>query len=147
MSNYFSANDVSLIGKKTSERQGKKVRAMTVLFSELQLPGWAESGEKIGLSDVTFTYDDAKAFTLPCHTSDPEIFFADDQLALAAADWNQCVNGLDAGLHWCGHRLAADNARSDALNWARLLRVDWALAVEWSTEWVNNTSETNISLQ
>ena len=65
----------------------------------------------------------------------------DDQLALAAADWNQCVNGLDAGLHWRGDRLAANNARSDALNWARLLRVDWALAVEWSTEWVNNTSD------
>ena len=65
----------------------------------------------------------------------------DDQLALAAADWNQCVNGLDAGLHWRGDRLAANNARSDALNWARLLRVDWALAVERSTEWVNNTSD------
>ena len=25
---------------------------MTVLFSELQVPGWADSGEKIGLNDV-----------------------------------------------------------------------------------------------
>ena len=41
---------------------------MTVLFSELQLPGWAESGEKIGLNDVTFTYDNAKACLL--YTSD-----------------------------------------------------------------------------
>ena len=58
---------------------------MTVLFSELQLPGWAETGDKIGLGDVTFTYDDAKAFTLPCHTADPELFFADDDGATAAA--------------------------------------------------------------
>ena len=58
---------------------------MTVLFSELQLPGWAETGEKIGLGDVTFAYDDAKAFTLPCHTSDPEIFFADDDAVIAQA--------------------------------------------------------------
>ena len=66
---------------------------------------------------------------------------ANDQLALTAADWNQRVNSLDAGLHWCGDRLAANNARSDALDWARLLRVDWALAVEWPTEWVNNTTD------
>ena len=65
----------------------------------------------------------------------------DDQLALTAADWNEGVNGLDAGLHWSGNRLAADHAWSDALNWARLLCVDWALAVERSTEWVNNTSD------
>ena len=66
---------------------------------------------------------------------------ANDQLALTTTDWNQCVNGLDAGLHWCRYRLAANNARSDALNWTRLLRVDWALAVEWSTEWVNNAPD------
>ena len=37
---------------------------MTVLFSELQGPGWADNGEKIGLKDVTCTYDNAKAFVV-----------------------------------------------------------------------------------
>ena len=86
---------------------------MTVLFSELQLPGWAESGEKIGLNDVTFTYDDAKAFTLPCHTSDPEIFFADDDAVHSVtaasatfgsfeqvgADMGPVVSAMGLGIH------------------------------------------------
>ena len=58
---------------------------MTVLFSELQVPGWADNGEKIGLKDVTFTYDNAKAFTLPCHLADPELFYSEtDQGVLEA---------------------------------------------------------------
>lgn len=58
---------------------------MTVLFSELQIPGWAETGEWIGLNDVTYTSDDSKAFTLPCHTAEPELFFADSDAEIAAA--------------------------------------------------------------
>jgi WhiB family transcriptional regulator, redox-sensing transcriptional regulator len=58
---------------------------MTVLFSELQIAGWAENGSKIGLDDVAYRYDDDRAFTLPCHSSDPEIFFADSDLEIAVA--------------------------------------------------------------
>ena len=58
---------------------------MSVLFSELQVPGWAETGEKIGLSDVTFAYDSDKAFTLPCHTADPELFYSDSDIGIASA--------------------------------------------------------------
>ena len=49
----------------------------TVLFSDLLVPGWAES--KIGLQDVTGTYGDRYAFSLPCHKSDPEMFFSEDR--------------------------------------------------------------------
>lgn len=56
---------------------------MTVLYSELQVAGWAES--YIGLDDVTFTSDSDKAFTLPCHTADPELFFADSDLEISLA--------------------------------------------------------------
>ena len=58
---------------------------MSVLLSELQIPGWAETGEFIGLSEVTYTSDNDKAFTLPCHTSDPELFFADSDYEINAA--------------------------------------------------------------
>lgn len=58
---------------------------MSVLLSELQIPGWAETGEWIGLHDVTYPSDNSKAFTLPCHTADPELFFADSDLEIAAA--------------------------------------------------------------
>ena len=58
---------------------------MTVLYSELQVAGWAETGDRIGLDDVTYRADNDKAFTLPCHIADPEIFFADSDLEINAA--------------------------------------------------------------
>ena len=50
---------------------------MTVLFSELLVPGWAQNGSKIGLDAVTGAYGTDVAFNLPCHTSDPDLFFSD----------------------------------------------------------------------
>ena len=51
---------------------------MTVLFGELLVPGWAEGENgKIGLASVTGGYGSERAFTLPCHNSDPELFFSD----------------------------------------------------------------------
>ena len=48
--------------------QGKaKVRTMTVLFSELLVPGWSEGDDAmIGLDAVTGVYGTDRAFTLPC---------------------------------------------------------------------------------
>jgi WhiB family redox-sensing transcriptional regulator len=59
---------------------------MTVLFSELLVPGWSE-GENamIGLDAVTGVYGDHNAFTLPCHNSDPEIFFSEKVEEIAYA--------------------------------------------------------------
>ena len=56
---------------------------MSVLFSELLVPGWAE--KKIGLDTVTGTYSDGSSFNLPCHTADPEMYFSEDELAVAEA--------------------------------------------------------------
>lgn len=56
---------------------------MSVLFSELLVPGWAE--EKIGLNAVTGTYSDGSSFNLPCHTADPEMYFSEDPLQIAEA--------------------------------------------------------------
>lgn len=58
---------------------------MAVLFNELQIPGWAESDEWIGLADVAYRADSDMAFTLPCHTSDPELFFAESDYEIEAA--------------------------------------------------------------
>ena len=58
---------------------------MTVLFNELQVPGWAGENGRIGLEDVTGAYGSDRAFTLPCHTADPELFFADDDATVAQA--------------------------------------------------------------
>ena len=58
---------------------------MSVLFSELLVPGWADSGEKMGLKDVTGTYDDPRAFTLPCHNAEPETFFSEAEADIKAA--------------------------------------------------------------
>ena len=83
---------------------------MTVLFSALQAPGWAETGEKIGLNDVAFTYDDAKAFTLPCHRADPEFFYSETDQGIAEAKAlcgtcpvrNKCLDGALSRQEPCG---------------------------------------------
>ncbi len=56
---------------------------MSVLFSELLIPGWAD--KKIGLDAVTGTHSDGSSFNLPCHTADPEMYFSEDDLAIAEA--------------------------------------------------------------
>ena len=59
---------------------------MTVLFSELLVPGWAEGDNAmIGLDAVTGAYGAENAFTLPCHSSDPEIFFSEKSEEIACA--------------------------------------------------------------
>ena len=66
---------------------------------------------------------------------------ADDQLALAAADRDQGVDGLDPGLDRGIDRLADDDARGDALDRAVLGRGDRALVVERATERVDDAPE------
>ena len=83
---------------------------MTVLFSELQVPGWAQTGEKIGLNDVTYTFDYANSQTLPCHVADPELFFSDSDQGIAEAKAlcggcpvrNKCLDGALSRLEPCG---------------------------------------------
>ncbi len=58
---------------------------MTVLFSELLVPGWAQAGTKIGLGAVTGAYGNEIAFTLPCHNSDPDLFFSENRQEISLA--------------------------------------------------------------
>jgi len=63
---------------------------MTVLFSELLIPGWAEGeNAKIGLDAVTgnygSTFGESGATTLPCHNTDPETFFSDKPAEISYA--------------------------------------------------------------
>ena len=64
------------------------MRTMSVLFSELLLPGWAE-GENamIGINDLA----DVSA-NLPCHSVDPEVFFAETkpEISYAKALCSEC---------------------------------------------------------
>lgn len=76
---------------------------MTVLFSELLVPGWAQEGDKIGLGAITGAYGSDVAFALPCHNSDPDLFFSETtaEIALAKTLCAQCpVQGqcLEAAL-------------------------------------------------
>lgn len=83
---------------------------MSVLYSELQVPGWAQTGEKIGLYEVTGTYDSAIAFTLPCHNADPELFFSESDEGIAQAKAlcgscpvrNKCLDGALSRQEPCG---------------------------------------------
>lgn len=58
---------------------------MSVLYSELLVPGWAETGDKIGLNDVTGRYESAIGYALPCHSANPETFFSEAEADIKAA--------------------------------------------------------------
>ena len=95
---------------KPKRERRKWVRTMSVLYSELQVPGWAETGERIGLYEVTGTYDSAIAFALPCHNADPELFFSESDEGIAQAKAlcggcpvrNKCLDGALSRQEPCG---------------------------------------------
>jgi WhiB family redox-sensing transcriptional regulator len=84
---------------------------MSVLFSELLVPGWAEGpSAKIGLGDVTWAFDEAPVISykdykrtdnpstvsdifqtksevvvIPCHSADPELYFSENQQMITKA--------------------------------------------------------------
>src|SRR5262249_6215632 len=66
---------------------------------------------------------------------------ADDQLALAAADRDHGVDGLDAGLDRLLDGLPVDDARSDARGRLELGGVDRALVVDRTAEGVHDAPD------
>lgn len=79
---------------------------MSVLFSELLVPGWAQGPEaKLG---VGYTAD--ANFNLPCHTAEPETFFSDNPAIVAVAKAlcggcplkAQCLEGALSRQEPCG---------------------------------------------
>jgi WhiB family redox-sensing transcriptional regulator len=84
---------------------------MTVLFSELLVPGWAEGDDAmIGLDAVTGVYGTDRAFILPCHNSNPEIFFSEKSEEIANAKTlcggcpvkKECLEGALSRQEPCG---------------------------------------------
>lgn len=103
-----------------------EARTVTVLFSELLVPGWAQGEKaKIGLRNVT-SWSDAdelrnepgfdalskgrQAVNLPCHSADPEIFFAESPALISLAKSLcgpcpvrlQCLDGAISRAEPCG---------------------------------------------
>src|SRR5207302_7970844 len=70
---------------------------------------------------------------------------ADDQFALAAADGNHRVDGLDAGLQGLANRLAVHDAWRDALDGVALLGSNRSLAVEWHAQRIDHASDERVS--
>ena len=66
---------------------------------------------------------------------------ADDELALAAADRHEGVDGLDARLQRLLDRLAVSDARRMELDRTRLRRLDGALAVDGAAECVDDAAD------
>ena len=70
---------------------------------------------------------------------------ADDEFALAAADRNHRIDGLDAGLERLLHRLAIDDARRDGLEAAELRGSDRPLAVDRLPQRVHHAAEQSLA--
>src|SRR5690606_38613030 len=65
----------------------------------------------------------------------------DDELALTAADGDECVDGLETGGHRFVHRLARQNAGRLHVHAPALLRVDRPLPVDRIAEGVDDAAE------
>ncbi len=70
---------------------------------------------------------------------------ADDELPLAAADRDERVDGLDAGLERLLHRLALDDARRLELDRTELVALDRAAVVERVAERVDHAPEQRLA--
>src|SRR5690606_40284815 len=66
---------------------------------------------------------------------------ADDQLALAAADRDQRIDGLEAGRHRLVNRLARQDARRLHVHAHAAVGLDWSLAVDRIAERVDDAAE------
>ena len=75
----------------------------------------------------------------------PRLTVADDQLALATTDRDHAVDGLDAGLQRLFHRLAFDHAGGDAFQREVIAGFNRALAVNGTTEGINDTSDKRLT--
>src|SRR5271156_3546223 len=70
-----------------------------------------------------------------------DLTVANDQLALAAADGNHSVNGLDAGLDRFAHGLAIDHAGSETFERIALRRLNGAFVINGIPERVHNAAD------
>ena len=109
-----------------------------------------EHGDRLGdrrelLADGHVDADEALALLVDDrvdgHGGLARLAVADDQLALAAADGDERVDGLDARLDRRVDRLARDDAGRDALHRAELRRLDGALVVERAPERVDHAPD------
>jgi hypothetical protein len=64
-----------------------------------------------------------------------------DQLTLTTADRNHGIDGLKTSLDWLVDGVAGQNAWGLELSTALLLGVDWALAIDWVSESIDDTTE------
>ncbi|MNS56143.1 hypothetical protein D3C72_889950 [compost metagenome] len=66
---------------------------------------------------------------------------ANDQFALAAANWNHRIDRLQAGLHWLRNGFTGDHAWGDFFNRGRQFGFDGAFAVDRLAQRVDNAAE------
>ncbi|MNZ55832.1 hypothetical protein D3C78_737680 [compost metagenome] len=70
-----------------------------------------------------------------------DLTVTDDQLALATADRDHCVDGLVAGLYRLVDRLTPDHARGDFLDGVGSLGIDRAFAIDRVAQCVDNATQ------
>ena len=68
-----------------------------------------------------------------------------DELSLASTDWHKGIDGLESSLHWLVHGLSWDDTWSLELNSLSLVRLDWTKTINWSTEWINDSTEHTVT--
>ena len=66
---------------------------------------------------------------------------ADDEFALATANWGHGVNSLNTSLEWLAYRLASSDTRGLNFHTTLFGANQWALAVDWLAQCVHHATE------
>ena len=70
---------------------------------------------------------------------------ADDQFALAAANWHHRVNRFEAGLHRLAHGLPLNHARRNLFNRRRQIGLDRTFAINRVTQGIDHTPQQRLA--
>ena len=69
----------------------------------------------------------------------------DDKLTLTTTNWHHGVDGLETGLDRLVHGAAGQDTWSLDLSTAALSGLDWALAIDWVAESIDDTAEKTLT--
>lgn len=70
---------------------------------------------------------------------------ADDKFTLTTTNWHHGVDGLKTSLDWLVDRSSGKDTRGLQLGTSSLASLDWALAINWVTEGVNDTTKQGLA--
>src|ERR1700733_48712 len=80
-----------------------------------------------------------------CDSGLPGLAVTDDQLALAAANWDHRVDGFETSGHGLANRLAIDYARGDSFKCDEFVAGNRAFVIDWDAEGIHHAADDGVA--